>query len=159
MRVSPIPEGYSSVTPYIFIRGAEAAIEFYQRAFGAEAVMRLPAPDGSLMHAEIRIGNAHVMLADEMPDMQAKSPQTLGGVSGSLMIYVDDVDATFAQALAAGATELRPIEDQFWGDRMGTVIDPFGQQWSIATHTEDVSEAEVQARFAEILKQMHNGEI
>ena len=94
------------------------------------------------------------MLADEMPDMQAKSPQTLGGVSGSLLIYVADVDGMFAQALAAGATELRPIEDQFWGDRMGTLIDPFGQQWSIATHIEDVSEDEVQTRFAAILQQM-----
>lgn len=154
MSVTAIPPGYSSVTPYIFVRDANKAIAFYKEAFDAEEVMRLPTPDGKLMHAEVRIGNAHVMLADEMPDMQAKSPQTLGGVSGSLLIYVADVDGMFAQALAAGATELRPIEDQFWGDRMGTLIDPFGQQWSIATHIEDVSEDEVQTRFAAILQQM-----
>ncbi len=157
MSVSPIPVGYHSVTPYIFVRGAAEAIAFYTRAFGAVEVMRLPGPDGKLMHAEIRIGDSHVMLAEEMPEFGNMSPQSLGGISGRLMLYVEDVDAAFARALAAGATENQPVEDQFWGDRMGTLTDPFGQQWSLATHVEDVPDEDIPARFEAFMRQMAGG--
>lgn len=157
MSVSPIPVGYHSVTPYIFVRGAADAIAFYTRAFGAVEVMRLPGPDGKLMHAEIRIGDSHVMLAEEMPEFGNMSPQSLGGISGRLMLYVEDVDSSFSQALAAGATENQPVEDQFWGDRMGTLTDPFGQQWSLATHVEDVPDAEMPARFEAFMQGMAGG--
>lgn len=154
MRVSAIPAGYHSVTPYLFISGADAAIAFYIEAFGAEEVMRLPSPDGLVMHAEIRVGDSHIMLADAMEDAGVHSPDTLGGVASSLMLYVDDVDAVYQRAVDAGATEMRPIEDQFWGDRMGTVIDPFGHQWSIATHVEDVDDEEMQRRFTAMMDDM-----
>ncbi|MEC9408805.1 MAG: VOC family protein [Pseudomonadota bacterium] len=154
MRVSAIPAGYHSVTPYLFLSGADAAIAFYIEAFGAEEVMRLPSPDGLVMHAEIRVGDSHIMLADAMEDAGVHSPDTLGGVAGSLMLYVDDVDAVYQRAVDAGATEMRPIEDQFWGDRMGTVIDPFGHQWSIATHVEDVDDEEMQRRFTAMMDDM-----
>ena len=154
MRVSAILAGYHSVTPYLFISGADAAIAFYIEAFGAEEVMRLPSPDGLVMHAEIRVGDSHIMLADAMEDAGVHSPDTLGGVASSLMLYVDDVDAVYQRAVDAGATEMRPIEDQFWGDRMGTVIDPFGHQWSIATHVEDVDDEEMQRRFTAMMDDM-----
>lgn len=154
MRVSAIPAGYHSVTPYLFISGADAAIAFYIEAFGAEEVMRLPSPDGLVMHAEIRVGDSHIMLADAMEAAGVHSPDTLGGVASSLMLYVDDVDAVYQRAVDAGATEMRPIEDQFWGDRMGTVIDPFGHQWSIATHVEDVDDEEMQRRFTAMMDDM-----
>lgn len=154
MRVSAIPAGYHSVTPYLFISGADAAIAFYIEAFGAEEVMRLPSPDGLVMHAEIRVGDSHIMLADAMEDAGVHSPDTLGGVASSLMLYVDDVDAVYQRAVDAGATEMRPVEDQFWGDRMGTVIDPFGHQWSIATHVEDVDDEEMQRRFTAMMDDM-----
>lgn len=154
MRVSAIPAGYHGVTPYLFISGADAAIAFYIEAFGAEEVMRLPSPDGLVMHAEIRVGDSHIMLADAMEDAGVHSPDTLGGVASSLMLYVDDVDAVYQRAVDAGATEMRPIEDQFWGDRMGTVIDPFGHQWSIATHVEDVDDEEMQRRFTAMMDDM-----
>lgn len=147
MSVKAIPEGYHSVTPYLYIRGAAAAIEFYQKAFGAVELLRLPGPGGVLMHAEIKIGDSPLMLADEMPDMACKSPQSLGGASSSVMLYVDDVDAMYKRALAAGAHELRAIQDQFWGDRMGSLTDPFGHQWSLATHVEDVPPEEIEQRF------------
>ena len=144
----PIPAGYHSVTPYLMVRDAARAIAFYRTAFGAQEVMRLAAPNGSIAHAEVKIGDSHVMLADEVPDRGFVGPQSLGGAGVSLLLYVDDVDATFAQAVAAGATVRRPLADQFYGDRVGTLVDPFGHVWSIATHREDVSADEMQRRMA-----------
>lgn len=149
-KVPPIPTGYHSVTPYLLISGAGAAIDFYVRAFGAVEVLRLTAPDGRIGHAEIRIGDSHVMLADEHPEMDFLGPQSRGGTTVSMLIYVTDVDAVFAQAVAAGATELRPLCDQFYGDRSGAVTDPWGHVWSIASRVEDISPEEIQRRFQEL---------
>jgi len=146
--VEPIPAGYHSVTPYLMVRDAARAMAFYRDAFGATEVMRFAGPDGRIAHAEVKIGDSHVMLADELPDQGFVGPQTLGGSGVSLMLYVNDVDATFAQALAAGATVRRPVADQFYGDRMGTLVDPYGHVWSIGTHREDVSVEEMQRRMA-----------
>lgn len=142
----PIPEGYHSVTPYLVVDDAAKAIEFYKKAFGAEEKFRLPM-GGKIGHAEIKIGDSFVMLADEFPDMGHLSPKARGGTTVSLLFYVTDVDAAFKIALDAGATQDRAIEDQFWGDRMGSLVDPFGHKWSLATHTEDVPESEMGARF------------
>ncbi len=149
MSVSPIPEGYSSVTPYLTLNDADAAIAFYKQAFGATEVFRMPMGD-KIGHAELRIGNAHVMLSDEWPDMDILSPKARGGATSSLMIYLDGVDAAYDRAIAAGATAERPPEDQFWGDRMGTLVDPFGHRWSLATHVEDVSPEEMGRRMADM---------
>ncbi|QEM70261.1 VOC family protein [Geobacter sp. FeAm09] len=146
--VKPIPDGYHTATPYLIITNAAKAIEFYKEAFGATECMRLPKPDGKLMHAEIVIGDSPVMLCDESPEWHALSPQTLGGTAVSIVLYVADVDEVVNRAVAAGATLLMPVADQFWGDRMGTVADPFGHKWSIATHTEDVAPEEIGARAA-----------
>ena len=141
-----IPDGYTSLTTYLYVRGADAAIDFYKRAFGAVEIMRLDM--GPVIgHAELRIGNAVVMLADEMPEWGNKSPQTLGGVASGMCYYTEDCDAVFAQAIAAGATEMRPLTDQFYGDRSGTVTDPFGHTWTIATHKEDLTPDEMNARM------------
>ncbi len=153
MPVSAKPAGYNTVTPAITVRGAAQAIEFYKTAFGAEEVMRFTLPDGTICHAEIKIGDSHVMLCDEMPDWGNRGPQTLGGATGSLMVFVDDVDARYARAVAAGATAYRPVENQFWGDRMGTVTDPFGHHWSLSTHVEDVSIEEMHQRFGTFMAQ------
>lgn len=150
MPVPPIPPGYHSVTPYLIVKGAARALEFYQQAFGATEVMRLDGPGGSIGHAEIRIGDSHVMLADEHPQMDALGPETIGGSPVGLCVYTEDVDAMFQQALDAGATEVRPVQDQFYGDRSGTVRDPFGHKWTIATHIEDVSPEELKRRMAEM---------
>ena len=147
----PIPEGYHSVTPYLVVDDANAAIKFYERAFGATEKFRLPMGD-RIGHAEILIGDSHVMLADEFPDMGHLGPKSRGGTTVSLMIYVPDVDATFRQAIEAGATAKKPVEDQFWGDRMGTLEDPFGHQWSLATHVEEVPPEEMERRMAEFTK-------
>ena len=146
MAVKAIPDGYHSVTPYLIISGATEAIAFYQKAFGATELMRIDAPGGKIGHAEIRIGDSPIMLADEFPEMGYKSPQTLGGSPVSIMIYVDDVDSVFKQAIAAGGKEQRPVKDQFYGDRSGTLEDPFGHVWHVATHTEDVTPAEMERR-------------
>lgn len=146
MSVKAIPEGYHSVTPYLIIRGATEAIEFYKKAFGAIELFRFPAPEGKIGHAEIKIGDSPVMLADEYPDMGYKGPETLGGSPVSIMIYVDDVDTTFNQAVDLGATVKEALSDKFYGDRMGTVVDPFGHVWHVATHKEDVSVEELQRR-------------
>jgi PhnB protein len=146
MPVKPIPEGYHSVTPYLIVRGGADAIEFYKKAFGAVELFRFPSPDGKIGHAEIKVGNSPIMLADEFPDMGYKGPQSLGGSPVSLMIYVDDVDTVFQQAVDAGATVKEALQDKFYGDRMGTVIDPFGHRWHLATHKEDVSVEEMQRR-------------
>jgi PhnB protein len=151
MAVKPIPEGYNSITPYLIIKGASAAIDFYKKVFGATEIMRMPGPDGKVMHAELRIGNSVIMLADEQQS-NYRSPQTFGGSPVSLMLYVPDVDKTFQQAVANGATESRPVKDQFYGDRSGNLVDPFGHIWTIATHVEDVSEQEMQRRMAAMPK-------
>lgn len=147
MTVKPIPDGYHSVTPYLIVKGGKKAIEFYKRAFGASVRLVMPGPNDSVAHAEIEIGDSVVMLADESPQA-GKSPATLGGTTSGVMLYVTDVDKTFKQARDAGATETMPIQDMFWGDRMGRLTDPFGHDWSLATHVEDVSEQEMQKRMA-----------
>ncbi|WP_046006433.1 VOC family protein [Pseudoalteromonas rubra] len=149
MTVSAIPDGYHALTPYLITENAAQAIDFYRRAFAAELIMQLPMPDGGVAHAELKIGDSHLMLSDMCPDMHFKSPQQLGGTPVSLMLYVPDVDSTFTQAIAAGATELRPVVDQFYGDRAGTLQDPFGHVWTIGTHQEDLTEQEIMARMAE----------
>ncbi|HEX5863566.1 MAG TPA: VOC family protein [Casimicrobiaceae bacterium] len=146
--VQAIPTGYAGVTAYLIIRDAARALEFYKKAFGAKELMRFPAPGGKIGHAEIKIGEGVVMLADESPEMGHKSPQTLGGTAITLMFYVADVDAQFAKAVAAGGTVKQPVKDQFYGDRSGTITDPFGHIWTIATHKEDVSPEEMQRRMA-----------
>ena len=148
MPVSPVPAGYHTVNPYITVRGAAKAIEFYKQAFGATEVMRFEGPGGIVAHAEIEIGGSRVMLADEMPDWGNRGPETLGGASGGLCVYLPDVDKAFARAVAAGAKVFKPVMDQFYGDRSGTVIDPFGHVWTLATHIEDVSEEEMKRRVA-----------
>jgi len=146
MAVQPIPPGHHTVTPYLMIRGASQAIEFYQKAFDALTEMRLDQPDGRVGHAEIRIGDSAVMLADEFPEMGAKGPGAYGGSPVHLHLYVVDADAFFEKAIAAGATVLRPLADQFYGDRSGTITDPFGHVWHIATHKEDVPPDEIKRR-------------
>ncbi len=153
MPVSPIPEGYHSVTPYLVIKNAAAAIEFYKKAFGAVELFRMPAPGSKIRHAEIKIGDSPVMLADEYPDMGFKGPESFGGTPVSLMIYVDDVDNIYPQAIAAGGKELRPLQNQFYGDRSGTLIDPFGHVWTIGTHVEDISEEELAKRAEAAMKE------
>ena len=145
MTVKATPAGYHSVTPYLCIRGAAKALDFYARAFGAKEKFRLPMGE-RIGHAEILIGDSHVMLADEMDDH--RSPQSYGGTPVSLMIYTSDADAMFKRAIAAGAKQLKPVEDQFYGDRTGVLEDPFGHVWSIATHVEDVSDEEIRRRMA-----------
>jgi PhnB protein len=146
MTVKPKPEGYHSVTPYLIVDGADDAIRWYSEAFGATEMLRLPMGD-KIGHAEIRIGDSFVMLADEFPDMDILGPKSRGGATSSLMIYVDDVDDSFRRAIEAGATQDRPVENQFYGDRSGTLVDPFGHKWTIATHVEDIDEDEIQRRM------------
>jgi PhnB protein len=155
--VKPIPDGYHSLTPYLTVRGAVKALDFYAAAFGAVEVMRLPMPDGSVAHAEFKIGDSILMMGEENPAWGNKSPHALGGTPSGFMIYVPDCDAVFAQALAAGATVMKPLENQFYGDRSGTVIDPFGHQWTLATHVEDVEPAEMQKRMDAMMAQMSQG--
>src|ERR1700722_8707180 len=145
-KVKAIPEGYHSVTPYLFVNGAASAIDYYKKVFGAKERMRMPGPDGKVMHAELEIGDSTVMISDENPQMGARSPQSVGGASTCLHVYVENVDAIAQKATEAGAKLVRPVKDQFYGDRTGTVIDPFGHMWSIATHIEDVTPAEVEKR-------------
>jgi len=145
--VKAIPDGYEGVTPYLICRNAEAAIEFYKKAFGAEELFRIGQP-GMVGHAELKIGNAVIMMADEHPDMGAVSPESLSGTPVHLMIYVEDVDAFTGKAIAAGVEVLRPVSDQFYGDRSGQFKDPFGHIWAFATHKEDVSPEEMNARAA-----------
>jgi PhnB protein len=149
--VRPIPEGYPRVTPYLHVNGAAAAIDFYKEILGAEERMRMPAPEGRIGHAELRIGESIVMLADEFPDMDVRGPKTIGGTPVTLHVYVEDVDAVFDAALAAGATSVRAVENQFYGDRTAQFEDPFGHRWSIATHVEDVPPEEMEKRMAEAM--------
>ncbi len=142
-----IPDGYHTVTPYLTVDDADAALAFYAKAFGANEILRLSTPDGRVGHAEFKIGESNFMISDECPNAQSTSPKTLGGSAVSLHLYVNDVDAVFAQALAAGATQSMEPVDQFWGDRMGALVDPFGHRWLLATHIEDVDPAEYQERM------------
>jgi PhnB protein len=146
--VKPIPDGYHSVTPYLIVNDGARAIEFYKQAFGATETFRMEGPDGRIGHAEIKIGDSHVMLADEQPQIGARSPQTIGGSPVSLTLYVEDVDATVGRAVEAGAKLIRPVADQFYGDRTGGVTDPFGHVWFVATHVEDVPYEELKKRAA-----------
>lgn len=153
MSVKPIPEGYHSVTPYLTLDDAAAAIEFYEKAFGATVVTRMDM-GGKVGHAEVRIGDSVVMLSDEWPDMDKLSPKSRGGATASLMIYLDDVDAAYRRALDAGAAEERAVENQFWGDRSGSVKDPFGVTWMLSTHVEDVPDDEMKRRMDEMAAAM-----
>ncbi len=146
--VKPIPDGYHTVTPYLIVRGAAKALEFYEKAFGAEVVFRLDMGGGKVGHAEIRIGDSMIILADEHPEMGYKSPEAYGGTPTGICLYVEDVDARAKQAIAAGAKVLRPVQDQFYGDRSGTFSDPFGHVWTIATHKEDLTPEEIGKRAA-----------
>jgi PhnB protein len=152
MPVKPIPDGYHTATPYLIVKGAAAAIDFYKRAFGATELLRFPDPSGKVAHAEIKIGDSPIMLADEFPERDARSPQALGGTPVGIMLYVPNVDAQFNQALAAGAKTVQPLMDQFYGDRSGTLVDPYGHKWTLATHKEDVSMEEMQRRMAALSK-------
>lgn len=154
MKSLPVPAAYRGVTPYLIVRGAAKAIEFYTQAFGAKETMRLEGAEGKLGHAEMQLGGGAFMLADENPAMGFLSPESLGGSGVSMMFYVDDVDAQVATAVSAGAKLMRPVQDQFYGDRSGLLTDPFGHVWTIATHIEDVSHEEMLRRCAEMMKQM-----
>jgi len=149
----PIPEGYHGATPYLCCKNAAAAIEFYKQAFGAIELMRLAEPSGRIGHAEIKIGDAPIMLSDEYPEWGVRSPQSLGGSPVAIHLYVDDVDALAKRAVAAGAKLARPVEDQFYGDRSGSLEDPFGHRWTVSTHKEDVSAGEMQRRYTALMKQ------
>ncbi len=149
--VKPIPEGYPQVTPYLCVDGAGAAIQFYGQVFGATERMHMPAPDGKIGHAEIQIGDSVIMLSDEFPEIEARGPRSIGGTPVLLHVYVEDVDAVFDRAVQAGATALRPVEDQFYGDRSGQFEDPFGHRWNVASHVEDVPPEEMRRRAAEAM--------
>ncbi len=146
----PIPDNYPRVTPYLIVDNANAAIDFYISVLGAEERMRMPGPDDKVGHAELSIGDSMIMLADEFPDMGARSPKSIGGSPVTIHVYVQDVDATVALAVTAGATITRPVEDKFYGDRGGEFLDPYGHRWSIASHVEDLSPEEMQLRMGEM---------
>jgi len=150
----PVPEGFHTATPTLVVRNAAQAIDFYKKVFGAEEIMRMPSPDGKISHAEIKIGDSIIFLSDEFPNMGGKSPQTLGGFTGGIYLYVPDVDAVFEKAVAAGGKAAMPVSDMFWGDRHGNFVDPYGHSWGVSTHTEDLSEEEMgkraQAFYAEM---------
>jgi PhnB protein len=149
--VQPIPDGYPQVTPYLAVDGAADAIDFYTKVFGARERMRMPGPDGKIGHAELELGDSLIMLADEFPDMGHRGPKAIGGTPVTINIYVADVDAAFQRALEQGATEVRPVENQFYGDRTGQLEDPFGHRWSVGTHVEDVPPNEMEKRAAEAM--------
>jgi PhnB protein len=152
--VNKIPKGYHTVTPTLTVRNAAEAIEFYQKALGAEELVRMSSPDGQISHAELKIGDSIIFLAEEIPNMGNKSPQTLGGSSGSLFLYVEDADKFFQRAVNAGAKPTMPPADMFWGDRYGAFVDPYGQSWGVATHVEDLSAEETRERAQEFYAQM-----
>jgi PhnB protein len=154
----PIPDGYHTVTPHITVNDAQKALDFYKKAFDAQVIVSMPGPGGKgVMHAEIKIGDSMIMLNDEWPGMGEKSPQSLGGHTGSIFLYVQDVDSMYAKALAAGGTGRVPLTDMFWGDRMGRVVDPFGHEWAIATHKEDVTPEEIKKRSEAFMAKMAAG--
>lgn len=150
--VKPIPEGYHSITPYLIVEDAKRALAFYAKAFSAQELMRMDDPSGKIMHAEMLFGDSHVMLADEFPQMGVKGPKSYGGSPQSLMFYVENVDEVFEKAVSEGGIVKRPLENQFYGDRTGTIEDPFGHSWTIATHVEDLSPEEMEKRAAEAMK-------
>jgi PhnB protein len=153
-KVKSIPDGFHTVTPSLVVKNAAAAIDFYKKALGAEERMRMASPDGKIMHAELKIGDSIIFLSDEFPQGMGSSPQSLGGFSSSLNIYLDDVDTAFQRAIDAGGKSVMPVADQFWGDRYGAFTDPFGHQWGIATHTEDLSQQETEERGRAFFAQM-----
>jgi PhnB protein len=156
MPAKPVPEGYHTLTPYLAVDDATAAIEFYQRAFGAKERVRMHGPDGMIAHAELEIGDSKVMLADPFPQASTRPPKELGGTSVGVFVYVENVDEVFQQAVDAGATATMEPDDQFWGDRFGSVTDPFGHSWQISTHVEDVPPEEMEKRSKEWMAQMAN---
>jgi PhnB protein len=153
-QVSSNPCGYGTLTPHLRVRGASEAIEFYKKAFGAEEIVRMPGPDDKVMHAELKFGESRLMLCDEFPDWGALSPQSLNGTGVTIHMYVEDADAVFERAVSAGATVQMPLQNQFWGDRYGKVVDPYGHEWSIATHIEDVAPEEMETRAAAAMSEM-----
>ena len=156
MPAQPVPEGYHTLTPYLAVDDAKAAIDFYQRAFGAKERVRMHGPDGMIAHAELEIGDSKVMLADPFPQARTRPPKELGGTSVGVFVYVENVDEVFQQAVDAGATATMEPDDQFWGDRFGSVTDPFGHSWQISTHVEDVPPEEMEKRSKEWMAQMAN---
>jgi PhnB protein len=156
MPAKPVPEGYHTLTPYLAVDDATAAIEFYKRAFGAKERVRMHGPDGMIAHAELEIGDSKVMLADPFPQASTRPPKELGGTSVGVFVYVENVDEVFQQAVDAGATATMEPDDQFWGDRFGSVTDPFGHSWQISTHVEDVPPEEMEKRSKEWMAQMAN---
>ena len=154
MAVQPIPEGYHSLTPYLAVEDADKAIEFYKDAFGATELLRMPGPDGKIAHAELQIGDSKLMLSDPFPQSNVKPPSERGGPTASIFMYVEDVDSIFDQAQRTGAKVVSELEDMFWGDRFGTLSDPFGHVWSIATHKEDLSEEEMAERSKAAMAEM-----
>jgi PhnB protein len=147
-KVRPTPKGYHAVTPYLSVKGAASAIAFYKKAFGAKEIMRMPGPGGTIGHAEIQIGDSRIMLADEYPEINFRSPQAFGGTPVAISLYVQDVDRVVKKAIAGGAKVLRPVTDQFYGDRSGSLEDPFGHVWHVATHKEDIPMKELKKRAA-----------
>jgi PhnB protein len=156
MGIKPIPDGYHTVTPYLAVDDAAEAIKYYKQAFGAKERVRMPTPDGKIGHAELEIGDSLIMLSDPFPQASTKSPKEIGGTSASVFLYVEDVDAVVQRAVDKGATVTMEVADQFWGDRFGTVTDPFGHVWSIATHVEDVPPAEMEERAKAAMAAMAN---
>jgi PhnB protein len=153
--VKPVPDGFRTITPYLTLRDGRPAIDFYKKAFGAQEVMRMPGPEGKgIMHAELRIGDSMLFLSDEFPQGDTQAPESLGGATASVFLYVPDVDATFNRAVEAGAKAIMPPADMFWGDRFGKLVDPFGHHWGLATHKEDVPSDEMSRRAKEAMKQM-----
>lgn len=154
-KVKPVPKGFHTLTPYLIVKGAAQALDFYRKAFRAKETVRMPGPDGqTVMHAEMKIGRSHFMLSEEFPDMGSRSPHSIGGTPVSILIYVKDVDAAFKRAVKAGAKAEMPPEDMFWGDRWSKVTDPFGHQWQIATHKEDLTPEEINRRGQEFFAKM-----
>ena len=151
-KVPYIPEGYNAVTPCLIIKGAAQAIEYYKKVFGATVAVRMDGPDGRIGHAELKIGNSHIMLADEHPEMGHRSPLSVGDSPVSMLVYVEDVDAAVERAVAAGAKILKPVKDQFYGDRSGFIQDPFGHLWGVATHIEDVTPEQMKERMAKMMQ-------
>jgi PhnB protein len=151
--VKPIPEGYPRVTPYLYVDDAQGAIDFYGEVFGAKERMRMPAPEGKIGHAELQIGDSVVMLADEFPEMGVRSARSVGGTPVTISVYVEDVDDVWGRAMRGGATEIRGLRDEFYGDRTGQFEDPFGHRWSVASHVEDVSPDEMERRAAQAMQQ------
>jgi PhnB protein len=154
MATKPIPEGYHTVTPYLAVDDAAAAIEYYTKVFGAKETVRMDGPDGTIGHAELDVGDSKIMLSDPFPQASTKPPKELGGTSASVFMYVEDVDAVVKKAVDAGATITMEVQDQFWGDRFGSITDPFGHLWSIATHVEDVPPEEMEERAKKAMAEM-----